>query len=147
MNKLEISKMCLDDIPKICELENLCFSSPWSELALKDELENPYALFLVGKIDGRLAGYIGSICVLDECSITNVAIFPEFRKMGLGNELVSYLCRLATDNKITSIYLEVRKSNIAARRLYEKCGFSICGERKNFYTAPTEDAFIMNIKL
>lgn len=147
MKNLEISKMCLEDIERICELERLCFSSPWSETALKDELENLNALFLACKIDGKVAGYIGSICVLDECSITNVAVFPEFRRMSVGNALVTSLCSLAKEKGITSIFLEVRKSNDAARALYEKCGFSVCGQRKNFYTAPNEDAYIMSIKL
>lgn len=147
MENFEISKMCLSDIQKICELESLCFSSPWSEKALKDELENENALFIVCKMNGELAGYIGSICVLDECSITNVAVFPEFRRKSIGKELVTQLCAFAKERGAQSVYLEVRKSNAAARALYEKCGFTLCGERKNFYTAPTENAYIMNITL
>ena len=147
MKTLEISAMTRADIPKIHTLEALCFSSPWSEAALESELENEAARFIVCKIDGEVAGYVGSICVLDECSITNVAVFPEFRRQSVGSELINSLCTLAKNGGITNIFLEVRKSNDAARRLYEKCGFSVCGERKNFYTAPVEDAYIMNIKL
>lgn len=147
MKTLEISAMTSADIPKIHKLEALCFSSPWSEAALYDELENESARFLVCKIGDEVAGYVGSLCVLDECSITNVAVFPEFRRQSVGASLIKALCAIAKKEKITSIFLEVRKSNDAACKLYEKCGFSVCGERKNFYSAPTEDAYIMNIKL
>lgn len=147
MKTLEISAMTAPDIPKIHKLEALCFSSPWSEAALESELSNSHARFLVCKINGEIAGYLGSHFIFDECSITNVAVFPEFRRKSVASELINSLCALAKDSSITSIFLEVRKSNDAARRLYEKCGFSVCGERKSFYTAPLEDAYIMNIKL
>lgn len=141
--ELEISKMQSSDTEKIAELEKICFSSPWSESALLEETQNENAHFLVCKKGNRVAGYIGCIFACDEGSITNVAVFPEFRKTGVASALITELCKHAQDNGVSTLFLEVRKSNFAAISLYEKCGFERVGERKNFYTAPTEDAIIM----
>ncbi len=140
---LEISKMLPSDASKIAELEKVCFSSPWSESALLDETQNQNAHFLVCKRDGQIAGYIGCIFACDEGSITNVAVFPEFRKMGVASALINALCQDAQNKGIHTLFLEVRKSNFAALSLYEKCSFEKVGERRNFYTSPTEDAIIM----
>lgn len=147
MNEFKILKMLSCDAEKIAELEKFCFSSPWSENALIEEIENPSAHFLVCKKGNEIIGYIGCIFVCDEGSITNVAVFPTHRKMGAASALIRALCADAKEKNITSLFLEVRKSNYAAISLYEKCGFSVVGERKNFYSAPTEDALIMKTDL
>ena len=135
--------MAPDDVEIIAELERVCFSHPWSEKALLDEIENPNAVFLVYKKDNKILGYIGSIFVCGEANITNVAVFPEARKMGVATALISSLIQRARQNNIFEIFLEVRRSNASAQRLYEKCGFCVIGERRGFYSAPVEDAILM----
>jgi len=132
------------DIDGVAEVEKECFANPWSEQSLKEELENGNARFFVCETKGEIAGYIGTISVFGECSVTNVAVKEKFRNKGIARALLERAIlnsTLADDEFIT---LEVRKSNIPAISLYEKYGFVKMGERKNFYRSPTEDAFIYN---
>ena len=140
---LEIKKMTSSHIEEIAKLEKECFSSPWSEDGLKSELDNNFARFFVALCDGKIVGYIGSHNVLGEVYITNVAVFPEFRRNGVGKMLVEYILDRMKTEKAEFVTLEVRKSNLNAASLYEKCGFQKVGERKNFYEKPTEDAILM----
>ncbi len=142
-----IRKMQKDDIPFIFEIEKSCFSNPWSERSLLEECDNPNAHFLVYEKNGIICGYIGSIFVCDEASVTNVAVLPDFRRQGIGMELISALILEARKEGQAQIFLEVRLSNSAAQSLYQKCGFENCGIRRNFYSAPIEDAVIMQLTL
>ena len=80
---------------------------------------------------------------MGEVYITNVAVFPEFRRNGVGKALVECLVKQMKTEHADFVTLEVRKSNINAISLYEKCGFKKVGERKNFYEKPIEDAILM----
>lgn len=141
----EICNMSECDIAEVARLEKECFSSPWSEQQLREELDNPTARFLVLKSDGKVLGYIGANNIANEVYITNIAVFPGYRQKGYGEKLLSRLCYLSTAEGAEFITLEVRKSNRNAIKLYEKCGFEKVGERKNFYSDPTEDAYIYTL--
>ena len=142
MMDLEIKKMTSSHIGEIARLEKECFSSPWSEDGLKSELDNNFARFFVAFLGDRIAGYIGSHNVLGEVYITNVAVNGNCRGKGYGKILVNHLIKQSETERAFFITLEVRKSNENAIKLYEKCGFKLIGERKNFYSKPTEDALI-----
>ncbi len=143
MMDLVIEKMTCSHIEETARLERVCFSSPWSEDGLKSEADNKFARFFVAFLDGKIAGYIGSHNVLGEVYITNVAVFPEFRRKGVGRALIEFLVNEMKAENANFVTLEVRKSNMSAVSLYEKCGFEKVGERKNFYEKPTEDAILM----
>lgn len=138
-----LRRMEKKDIPLVAEIERECFSSPWSEDALLAETENPSAHFFVLEKENALAAYMGMHIVLDECYITNVAVKKAFRKNGFGKALVENALTVAKESDCSFITLEVRVSNLAAVSLYEGCGFEKVGERKNFYSCPTENALIM----
>ena len=142
-NKTEVSPMTDEDIAEIALIEKECFSTPWSEDALRSELTNDGAVFLKAKTDGEISGYIGMHTVLDECYIANVAVKNKFRRMGIGSLLLSEAENSAREKKCSFISLEVRVSNTPAITLYEKYGYISQGERKNFYSNPTENALIM----
>ena len=126
----------------LAEIERACFHAPWSENMLREELGK--GIFLVAEQDGRTAGYVGCQTVLDEGYITNVAVSPGFRRQGIARALITELTAKAGENKLAFVTLEVRESNLAARRLYEKNGFEIVGKRKNYYEKPAEDAILMS---
>lgn len=140
---LEITKMTSAHIEEIARLEKECFSSPWSVDGLKSELVNDFARFFVALSDGKIAGYIGSHNVLGEVYITNVAVFPEFRRNGVGMTLVDFLVNEMNAEEAEFVTLEVRESNFKAIDLYEKCGFEKVGKRKDFYEKPREDGVLM----
>lgn len=126
----------------IAKIEAECFSAPWSSKAILDSFENGTHFFMAVK-DGRCIGYCGVDCVLDEGYITNVAILKDFRKMGIGDRLICRLDDLAKEKGLSFISLEVRQSNKDAIKLYLKNGYETEGVRKDFYSSPKEDAFIM----
>lgn len=144
---LKVEKMTSAHIEEIAKLEKECFSSPWSEDGLKTELKNNFARFYVAFSEGRIVGYIGSHNIIGEVYVTNVAVSPEFRRNGVGKTLVKFLIEQMETEKAEFVTLEVRKSNLNAISLYEKCGFEKVGERRNFYEKPIEDAILMTIQL
>lgn len=134
-------------IPQIALLEKECFSEPWSEEGLASELANTQARFFVCEEDDKVLGYMGMHIVLDECYIANVAVYPHCRRRGIGEALVRYCTDVAEKENCCFITLEVRKSNLGAIALYEKNGFALVGERKDFYSHPKENGLIMTKEL
>lgn len=139
-----IRPMTEEDINGVAEVEKECFASPWSEKSLSEELENGNAYFFVADINGEIAGYMGTISVFGECSVTNIAVREKHRNKGIASSLLQRAILNSIFLGDEFITLEVRKSNTPAISLYEKFGFSKMGERKNFYRSPTEDAYIYN---
>lgn len=137
----EIVKMSSEHIPEIAELEKECFSLPWSENALAEEMRNENSHFLVAVCE-KVLGYIGVQEICGEAYITNVAVFGEQRKSGIGRALLKAACNGAKARDCEFITLEVRESNRAAISLYESEGFEKAGIRKNFYSAPVENGVI-----
>lgn len=130
------------------ELERLCFSAPWSEEALREELCNPRAVFRAAEDEeARLMGYIGMHHAGDEGFITNVAVHSFCRRIGVASALLSSLTAYAAEQALARLTLEVRVSNTAAIALYEGLGFTRDGVRPGFYTAPPEDAAIYSLWL
>ena len=127
----------------VADLEKLCFTTPWNEAMLEEELYNDTASFIVAQGEnGDVLGYAGLHVILDEGYIDNVAVRPEYRRQGIADQLLDVFCRFGEAN-LAFLTLEVRPSNRAAVALYEKHGFREAGRRKNYYTDPTEDALLL----
>ena len=136
--------MTRDLIPQIAEIERACFSLPWTEEMLSEELESLNTSCIVAVSDSdEVLGYASLTVVLDEGYINNVAVRRPFRRMGLASELLGVFFRFAEANKLAFLTLEVRDSNLAARSLYRKHGFREVGRRRNYYDKPKEDAVLM----
>lgn len=138
--------MTIEDVKAIYDLSKACFSIPWSFEALTKELSNPLAEYQIAEIDGRIIGYGGLWCVMDEGEITNIAVDGDYRRQGIGEALLEALLQIAKQKRLTIVHLEVRVSNVAAKGLYEKFGFHQIAIRKNYYQQPIEDAIIMQYK-
>ncbi len=143
MMNLFVEKMKASHIENVALLEKECFSTPWSEVGLRAELNNPNARFYVAFSGGRVVGYIGAHNILGEVYITNVAVSKDFRRQGIGNALITHLLNVCANEDAEFVTLEVRESNSQAIALYEKTGFSNVGSRRNFYENPREDAILM----
>ena len=146
MMNITIEKMGESHIEQLAVIEKECFSTPWSENALREELENSYARFLVAVCDGEVSGYIGAHNILGEVYITNVAVSQKHRRKGMGEKLINSLISLCESENAEFITLEVRESNKPAINLYKKMNFKDVGKRKNFYENPREDAILMTYK-
>ena len=123
----KLTPMTEEHIPQIAALERACFSHPWSEDALRDELWNDSAVVVVAEgEDGTVLGYAGLQTVLDEGYINNVAVDPRFRRQGVAGQLVEAFLRFGAA-RLAFLTLEVRASNAPAIALYEKFGFEKYG--------------------
>ena len=142
---IQIVPMNADHLEELEKLERICFSRPWSRKMLAEELENQCAAFLVARdsITQQVMGYAGLLVMADEGYITNVAVFPEFRRQGVAAKLIAVFENFARGNKLAFLTLEVRPSNTAAIALYKGFGFEEVGRRKNYYDLPKEDALIL----
>ncbi len=129
----------------IARIEKQNFSEPWSEEALRCELTNPVARYFVAVDEGRVAGYMGVHIIIDEAYITNIAVDDEYKRQGIGRNLMQTAIVECKEKGCAFITLEVRVSNEAAIGLYTSFGFKNMGIRRNFYTNPAEDAMIMTL--
>ncbi len=142
---LSVRRFKKEDISEVHKLEKLCFSEPWSENSLELLLSGDN-FGVVCELDGKTAAYGGMTCVLDEGAVTNIAVAPEYRRQGIGRAVVQAMLAEAEKRGLSSVFLEVRVSNEAARGLYLSEGFFECGVRKGFYKHPAEDALQMVYK-
>lgn len=140
----EMNESHLDDLAL---LEKQCFSVPWSRSALEAELEKENSRFFVAITKNEVSGYIGANNILGEVYINNIAVFYNYRELGIGSKLLSHLIDVAKEENCDFVTLEVRESNISARKLYEKLKFKKVGIRKNFYEQPKEDGIIYTLIL
>ena len=132
-------------IPQIAAIERACFTDPWSESALRDELLSPLARYFVCTEGGEVLGYIGTRVVLDECQVANVAVSPSCRRQGVASFLMEAMLDFCRREGMNLVTLEVRVSNSAAQALYEKFGFQKTGIRPGYYQSPPEDALLMSL--
>lgn len=136
----DIRPMLETDIPQVLRIENLVFQPPWPEEAFQ---EVGCSRSWVICEAGNLRGYIMYHVVPDEAVIINYAIDPDHWRMGLGTRLLNCTLDLMKDAGINTIFLDVRRSNLGALKLYEKYGFVPMGVRRNYYSEPVEDAILM----
>ena len=142
---IRIVPMTVDHLDELERLERICFSRPWSKRMLGEELDNACAAFLVAEDaeTGTVLGYAGLLAMMDEGYITNVAVFPEYRRCGIAARIIEVFMNFARANKLAFLMLEVRPSNAAAIALYQSFGFEEVGRRRNYYDLPKEDALIL----
>lgn len=147
MNRILIRRMKEEDIPSVVAIEKTSFSLPWSETSFVKELYKPRSVPKVAVLDDTVIGYICIDYVMEEGHILNLAVRPDYRRTGIAHALVEDAVEELRLKECRVVYLEVRASNHAARKLYEGFGFNIVGIRKNYYVAPVEDAVIMMLEL
>lgn len=139
-----VEPMRIDDLDAVAEIERLSFTTPWPPHAYRSEIEsNRLAHYLVLRVDRTVVAYAGVWLMVDEAHVTTFAVHPSWRRRGLGERLLLALLDLAVERGARSATLEVRLSNLPARRLYEKYGFRPVGVRPRYYTDDHEDALIM----
>jgi ribosomal-protein-alanine N-acetyltransferase len=158
-----IRDMRFDDISPVAELERAYSLTPWDENGLLTYLLREDALFLVASDEfpedydpeavdeenffwPEIYGYVGLLMVPYEADVLNITVSGKVRNRGIGTRLMREILERAKKYGVTDIHLEVRESNEAAIHLYEKLGFLRDGIRKNYYTAPVENAVTMTVR-
>jgi ribosomal-protein-alanine N-acetyltransferase len=136
--------MSLDDLAGVQRIEALSFSVPWPEQAYRSEIQtNRLASYLVAKVEGEVVAYGGIWLMVDEAHVTTVAVDPGWRRQKIGARLLLALLDVALARGAHEATLEVRLSNLPARRMYEGFGFRPVGLRPRYYSDNDEDALIM----
>lgn len=145
LERIKIEPMKEGDLPEVMAIERDSFPSPWSESSFLYELRKnkEVASLKVARLDDILLGYVCYWVLFKEVHIMNLAVHKDFRRQGIGEALIRTALKEARDKGGERATLEVRASNIAAIRLYEKLGFKTTAIRRNYYDAPKEDALVM----
>lgn len=149
-----IVQMTEHDLLEVVEIEETTGLSQWGWEAYRAELEKPEAVMLVARrnstdaLTGRaLSGYIAARINADELHVNNIGVWPESRRQGIGGALLGAVLEAAARRGAFEAVLEVRAGNLAAQRMYERFGFVVVGERRNYYREPVENAKIMTRRL
>jgi ribosomal-protein-alanine N-acetyltransferase len=133
-----------EDVPAIHAIEVGSFADPWQVAAFRDLITHGRAHVEVAEDQARaIVGYSVSVHAADEAEIANLAVAAAARRRGIATALLRNLVSDAKRRGAKSIFLEVRESNVAARRLYAAHGFTEVGRRSRYYQKPVEDALLM----
>ncbi|MDP3297709.1 MAG: ribosomal protein S18-alanine N-acetyltransferase [Thermodesulfovibrionia bacterium] len=147
MEGIVIREMLYKDLPGVDRIEKTCFTTPWDIRSFEYELGCKDTILKVAVLNNQIIGYVCVRTILDITHILNLVVLPDFRRKGIGSMLLrdalNELKRLKPD--INLITLEVRESNTAAIKLYEKFGFKVMGKRISYYDKPYENAIIMGL--
>lgn len=132
------------DAEAIVLIHAACFALAWSRASIQSLIDDPHAfIFAAEDPFGQIVGYLSARDVFDGYELLNVAVLPEHRGRGYGQKLIDTLFSSLPQRVPLRIYLEVRESNESARRLYERCGFSVFARRERYYPDTDEAAFLM----
>ncbi|HEX5040024.1 MAG TPA: ribosomal protein S18-alanine N-acetyltransferase [Candidatus Limnocylindria bacterium] len=139
-----VEAMRLDDVAAVHEIERLSFATPWPAYAFEQELRgNRLARYVVARAGERVVGFAGVWLMVDEAHITTFGVHPEWRRQGIGRQLLLNLLDLGGALRARRMTLEVRVSNESAQALYRSFGFEVVGRRPRYYTDDGEDALVM----
>ena len=133
------------DLSGVLEVDEASFTRPWTRAMYTSEFlsRDTSRLYVLRSPEFHVAGYCAAWFIVDEVHINNLAVRPQCRCRGYGGALLQYVLAEASQAGLRRATLEVRRSNEAARRLYERFGFRIAGVRRDYYSHPTEDALIL----
>jgi [ribosomal protein S18]-alanine N-acetyltransferase len=147
---VRIRNATYNDLPRVLDIERLSFAQPWSVNSFRRELSLSFSRLMLaiiegdGEAGGAVAGYLCRWLVAGESHILNVAVHPDLRRHGVGSALIAEAVAEARSRRVQLIILEVRRSNLEARKLYRKFGFEERRLRRNYY-GPGEDALVMEL--
>ncbi len=143
-----IRKMMMKDVPAVSQIDKLSFTMPWPEHSFQYEVaENRVArCFVAETADHRIAAMIVSWIIVDEMHIATIATHPDFRRQGIGEQILRSALLDGRDAGAHLAFLEVRESNEAAQAMYRKFGFRASGKRPRYYRDNNEDAILMTLE-
>lgn len=148
MTVLTLRPALSEDLDAVVEIERESFTDAWSEASFRSLFGRGEVAFIVAAADTErgeeVAGYVIATFAADQGEITNLAIRPELRRAGHASRLLDFVHREAARRAATSMWLEVRETNVAARALYASHGYREVGRRARYYEHPTEDALVLS---
>jgi len=133
------------EIDAVMAIERESFTNPWTrEMHLAEQDHRSVAFcYLARDAGGAVVGFCSFWRVVDELHINNLAVRPESRRRGVARALLARVLADGAGLGAVRATLEVRRSNDAARLLYEGLGFTVAAVRQSYYTNPVEDALVL----
>jgi ribosomal-protein-alanine N-acetyltransferase len=134
---------------EIVDIEARAYEHPWTHGNFVDSLRSGYEAQVLCA-DGVLIGYFVAMRGVDEVHLLNITVVPEYQRQGWGRVILDALALWSRAHQAQWLWLEVRRSNARAQRIYETHGYRPIGERKRYYPAANgqrEDAIVMRLKL
>ncbi len=137
-----------DYAEEIYNIEKECFSDEfWSFELIQKDIKKPDSIYILCYVDSQTVGYANVSTVLDEAELNRIAVKHSYRRKGAARFIIQQLVSLLKQSGYSKLMLEVRGQNIGAVSLYNSCGFSADGIRKNYYQNPCDDAILMSLNI
>lgn len=141
-------QMALEDVEQVIAIDQASFSLPWPPRSFRFELtDNPASRCWVADLDGRVVGMLVGWMIVDEIHIATIATHPDFRRQGIGRQLLTLALEKAKEEGAVSSFLEVREGNTAALEMYRQFGYEEDGRREGYYKDNCEDAILMTLRM
>ncbi len=142
-----IREMRIEDVEHVYAIETTAYPSPWPiECFIGELTSNNFSRYFVAESEGQIIGYAGIWVIGDEAHVTNVAVDPWFRCRKVAEQLLLYLIEYSLACGVRSMFLEVRRFNIAAQRLYTRYRFVPTRVREKYYQDNLEDAIELRVE-
>ena len=145
--KFETDRITPEDLDGIVAIENVSFPTPWPRRVFEREIRSHKSYNRVMRFGGTVVGYLVTWTIYDEVHILNIAVHPDFRKMGIGERMLKDCISHSAECGLKYALLEVRVSNTGAINLYEKLGFKTIHTRRKYYSDTGEDAYVMMVEI
>jgi len=144
----EIRQMLVTDLDEVIVIEKEVFLFPWTRGNFGDSISSGYHCYVL-ELGGHIFGYGVMTISLDEAHLLTLSVTAGWQQEGWGEKLLQHFICLAKEHHARSVFLEVRKSNLGAARLYERIGFTRIATRTGYYPAMGghEDAIVMELTL
>jgi ribosomal-protein-alanine N-acetyltransferase len=144
----EIRQMLVTDLDEVMVTEKEVFLFPWTRGNFGDSISSGYHCYVL-ELGGHIFGYGVMTIGLDEAHLLTLSVTAGWQQEGWGEKLLQHFLCLAKEHHARSVFLEVRKSNLGAARLYERIGFTRIATRSGYYPAMggREDAIVMELTL
>ncbi|GHG03467.1 ribosomal protein S18-alanine N-acetyltransferase [Thalassotalea marina] len=145
---LKFTAITQDDVSQLMPIENACHSHPWSEKTFRSCIGGRYFSYYV-TLDDKICGFYVAEIVLDEATLMDICISPDFQGQGLGKKALNDFVSKAQALGANTLFLEVRAKNISALMMYINAGFVEIARRTGYYPSEIgyEDAIVMQKKL
>lgn len=141
LNEIKILPLDVKNVDDVISIQNNLNIHILSKENILNDINNSNFKCIVAVYNKEIIGYISFSCIFD-IEIESVLVKSSYQRQGIGTLLLNYIFKFAKENKISNVFLEVRKSNIGAISLYRKLGFSNISIRKKYYEN-SEDALIL----
>lgn len=141
---VRVREMAVADLDAVMRIERASFTMPWTLETFRGLLRRTDAdLFVAEVAEGPVVAYAVVWMVVDQAELGDIAVAEAWRGLGIARRLIDTVLERLGRRGVREVFLEVRLSNLAARRLYEAYGFEEVGRRKNYYSRPREDALVL----